>query len=87
MLLLCTTTLLNLLVLTVCVCVYVCVSVCRSGVFVAALAKVEALAHYCHVVLGYCSPPLSVLRSLRGAWIGMLVHSKHDVSGLTSSGT
>ena len=38
----------------------------RSGVFVAALAKVEARAHNCHVVLGYCSPLLSALRSLQG---------------------
>lgn len=64
-----------------------CVRARRSGVFVAALAKAEALAHSCHVVLGYCSPLLSVLRSLREAWVGMLVHSKHDESGLTSSGT
>ena len=48
------------------ICVYVCTHVCRSGVFVVALAKVEARAHNCHVVLGCCSPLLSALRSLQG---------------------
>ena len=61
---------------------------CRSGVFVAALEKVEARAHNCHVVWGYCSPFLSGLRCLgSGPAPERPVYSKHDESGLTSSRT